>query len=252
MSSDASNSEIGRRGTPGFLTTHWTIVLEAAQPGATSSAEAFAQLYQDYWYPLYAFVRRRGHSVEEAEDITQGFFTRILDKQALAGIQRDGGRFRSFLMAGLVNFLANEWDRTHALKRGGGQPMLSLEIEIEDGETRLVHESADDQTPESLFERNWAFVLLDHVTQRLQDEYAREGKDAFFRDVRVHLQGDRQGPSHAEVAVRHGMTEGGVKVAVHRLRQRYGRLLREEIARTVSSPAEVDEELRYLIEVVGR
>ncbi|HAB15022.1 MAG TPA: sigma-70 family RNA polymerase sigma factor [Verrucomicrobiota bacterium] len=247
MHSDASNAD--RRESPAFLTTHWTVVLEAARPGAEAS-DAFAQLYQDYWYPLYAYVRRRGHTPEEAEDITQGFFARVLEKHSLASIQRDGGKFRSFLLAGLVNFLANEWDRTQAQKRGGGQKTIPLEVE--NGEARYVHEPADQVTPESLFERHWAFTLLEHVTQRLQTECVREGKSAFFNDVRVHLQGDRQGPSHADVATRHGMSEGSVKVAVHRLRQRYGRLLREEIARTVSRPDEVDAELRYLIGVVGR
>jgi len=247
---DAKVPETGHSRASTFLPTHWTVVLEAAQPGAADAIESFGRLYQDYWRPLYAFVRRRGYTVEDAEDITQGFFARILAKQSLEGIQRDGGRFRSFLLAGLVHYLANEWDRARAQKRGGGQKPLPLEIE--DGETRFVHEPADAETPESQFDRHWAFVVLEQVIRRLETECQREGKAAFFQDVRVHLQGDRQGPSHAEIAARHGMSEGSVKVAVHRLRQRYGRLLRDEIARTVSSADEVDEELRYLIEVVGR
>lgn len=239
-----------RRESSAFLTTHWTVVIEAAHPGAAGALEAFSQLYQDYWYPLYAYVRRRGYLSTEAEDITQNFFLRLLQKRSLAGLQREGGRFRSFLLSALGNFLANEWDRARAQKRGGGT--TPIPIEIEDGEVRFARELADQETPESLFEKRWAFTLLEHVMRRLQGECILEGRAAFFDNVRIHLQGERQGPSYAEIASRHGMNEGSVKVAVHRLRQRYGHLLRDEIARTVSSPNEVDEELRYLIRVVGK
>lgn len=243
-------AELEPKEASAFLTTHWTVVLEAARPGGVGGQEAFARLYQDYWYPLYAFVRRRGFAPAEAEDVTQDFFTRLIEKQSLSGLQRRGGRFRSFLLSSLENYLANEWDRAHAQKRGSGQTPLSLNAE--DGEACFIREQTDGETPESLFEKRWVFTLLDHVLQRLQDECLQEGKDKFFDDVRLHLQGDRQGPPYAEVAARHTLSEGAVKVAVHRLRRRYGQLLRDEIARTVSSPGEVDEELRYLIGVVGR
>jgi len=250
MPTAADASKRGSEGAPAFHTTHWTLVLQAALPGSAQSQAAFATLYVDYWYPLYAYVRRRGLAPFEAEDITQSFFIRLLEKQSLAGLQREGGRFRSFLISCLENYLANEWDRNHAQKRGGGQPPLSLNAK--EGETRFAVEDVEQETPESLFEKRWVLTLLEHVLERLRCESAGEGKADFFDEVRLHLQGDRQGPPHADVAARRGMSEGAVKVAVHRLRQRYGQLLREEIARTVSSPAEVDAELRHLIAVVGR
>jgi len=233
-----------------FRTTHWTVVLEAALPDGDGGKAAFAQLYLDYWPPLYAYVRRRGFSPEEAEDITQDFFTRLVSKQSLSGLQRDGGKFRSFLLRAIDNFLANEWDKTQAQKRGGGQRPLSLNVE--EGEACFALDTLDAETPESLFEKRWAFTLLERVTEQLRSEYAEANKRDLFDQLRPHLQGDRSGPAYATVATQCGMSEGAVKVAVHRMRHRYGELLWQEIARTVSSPAEVDEELRYLISVVGR
>ena len=232
-----------------FCTTQWTVVLEAANPRGADGA-AFGGLYLTYWYPLYAYVRRRGFSPMEAEDITQDFFTRLVSKQSLTGLNREGGKFRSFLLRSLDNFLANEWDRRQAQKRGGGQRALSLNVE--DGEARFALDMPSVETPESLFEKRWAFTLLEHVTGQLRSEYATAGKRELFEQLRPHLQGDRSGPSYAMIAAQFNMTEGAVKIAVHRLRHRYGELLRQEIARTVGSPAEVDEELRYLISVVGR
>jgi len=240
----------GHTALAAFQTTHWTQVLEAAHPQASSDNAAFADLYLAYWYPLYAFVRRRGLSPPEAEDIIQDFFTRLVSKQSLSGLQRDGGKFRSFLLRALDNFLANERDRAQAQKRGGGQRPLSLNVE--EGEARFALEAPDAETPESLFEKRWAFTLLEHVTDWLRDEYAGANKRELFDQLRGCLQGDRSGPPYATIAVQCGMTEAAVKVAVHRMRHRYGELLRETITRTVSSPEEVDEELRHLISVVGR
>jgi RNA polymerase sigma-70 factor (ECF subfamily) len=232
-----------------FRTTHWTVILEAADPGDRGAPDAFARLYSDYWYPLYAYVRRRGHSPHEAEDITQDFFLHLLEKPSLAGLQREGGKFRSFLLRSLDNFLVNQWGRARASKRGGGTAPQS--IDASKGETRFALAAQDTATPETLFERQWAFSLLAIVLERLRAECAAAGKDALFEGLRPHLQGERSGPAYAEVASRHGLSEGAVKVAAHRLRQRYGEMLRDEIARTVSAPEEVDEELRHLIAVCG-
>jgi len=223
--------------------------MEAALPDGDGGQEAFAQLYLDYWPPLYAYVRRRGSSPEEAEDITQDFFTRLLQKEALAGLRREGGKFRSFLLGAMANFLADEWDRAQAQKRGSGHKPLS--VDAEDGETRFQALAiAGELTPESVFEKQWAVMLLEHVTEQLRAEEVRSGKGGLFEDLRPHLQSDRAGLPYAEIATRHDTTEGAIKVAVHRLRHRYGQHLREQIARTVSSPAEVDEELRHLINVM--
>lgn len=234
-----------------FATTHWSVVLLAGQEGKVPEArEAFAQVYLDYWYPLYAYVRRRGNSPTDAEDITQDFFVRLLEKKSLQGLAQAGGRFRSFLLRSLDNFLANEWDRRHSQKRGEGQPLLSLNVA--DGEAKYSQALSDHETPETLFERQWVFTLLAKVLDQLRQECDATGKGGLFEDLRLHLQGDRQGPPYAEIAARQGMSEGAVKVTVHRLRQRYVELLREEIARTVSRPEEVDEELRHLIALSAR
>jgi RNA polymerase sigma factor (sigma-70 family) len=250
LSGDTENLVCEPGAKAAFCTTHWTVVLAAARPGADGGQQAFAQLYRDYWSPLYAYVRRRGFAPAEAEDIAQNFFIRLLEKHSLSTLEREGGRFRSFLLSCLENYLANEWDRVHARKRGGGQPLLSLNAE--ETEARFALEKADQQTPESLFEQRWVFTLLEHVMARLRGECIAGGKASFFDEIHLHLQGDHQGPPYADIASRHAMSEGAVKVAVHRLRRRYGQLLRDEIARTVSSPKEVDEELRHLIAVVGR
>jgi RNA polymerase sigma-70 factor (ECF subfamily) len=182
----------GQTALGAFGTTHWTVVLAAATPEVGRSGGAFAELYVAYWPPLYAYSRRRGFSPAEAEDIIQDFFTRLVSKEALSGLQREGGKFRSFLLRALDNFLANEWDRAQAQKRGGGQRPLSLNVE--EGEARFALEAPDAQTPESLFEKRWAFTLLEHVTDQLHDEYAGAGKRELFDQLRGHLPGDRSGP----------------------------------------------------------
>lgn len=232
-----------------FRTTHWTEVLQAASPESAQGREAMGQLYRDYWYPLYAFIRWRGFSPEQAEDIAQDFFTRLIEKQALAGLHREGGKFRSFLLRSLENFLANEWHHRQAQKRGAGRAPISLDAES--GEARYSLEPVDNVTPEVLFERQWVFTLLAHVMEKLREECAGNGKGELFQDLQPHLQGDRSGSPYAELAARRKMSEGAVKVAVHRLRQRYGELLRDEVTRTVSGPGEVEDELRYLISVLG-
>jgi RNA polymerase sigma factor (sigma-70 family) len=230
-----------------FSTTQWTVILEAANPDAAESQAAFAQLYRDYWNPLYYYVRRRGYPPADSEDITQSFFVALIEKRRLSSLEREGGRFRSYLLSCLSNFLANEWDRARSLKRGEGRQLFSINADTDTVEARFVLEQSSGETPETLFEKRWVLTLLGHVMERLRSECAAEGKLGFFKDVHLHLQGDRQGLPYPEIAQRHAMSEGALRVAVHRMRKRYGQLLRAEIARTVSRPEEVDEELRHLI-----
>ncbi|NLY00922.1 MAG: sigma-70 family RNA polymerase sigma factor [Rhodopirellula sp.] len=223
-----------------FATTHWSMVISAGGPRAAEAGRALAVLCENYWFPVYAFVRRAGHSAEDAQDLTQEFFVRLLDKHFLAVADRNKGRFRTFLLTAVKRFLANEYDRLQAKKRGGGQTIVSL-----DGlEARYCQEPADTLTPERIFERQWALTLLDQVLARLQAEMAADGKAALFDALKGHLTGS-QAVSYATTAAGLRMTEGAVKVAAHRLRRRYRELLREEIAQTVASPDEIEEEVRY-------
>jgi RNA polymerase sigma-70 factor (ECF subfamily) len=216
-----------------FHTTHWSVVLAAREQEGTVALDALATLCRAYWYPLYGFVRGRGFSPQDAEDLTQEFFRRFLEKNSLSNVSPAGGKFRSFLLACLKHFLANEWERAHAQRRGGGQ--IPIPLDFGEGETRLLLEPADQVTPEALFEKRWAFTVLEHTMKALQAEYAAKGKAALFEELSGFL------PS-----------VGAVDVAVHRLRQRFGELLREQVANTVASQSEVSEEIRYLMSVLGR
>ncbi len=230
-----------------FTTTHWSVVLEAAHPESPGSVEAFARLYRDYWHPLYAYVRRRGHGPHEAEDLTQDFFVVLIERGRLEGLGQGGGRFRSFLLKSLQNFLANEWDRTSARKRGGGRPLVALDgLE---SESRYLEDPSPVE-PEAAFERSWALAVVGHALRHLEDELRAAGREEVFAQLRPRLQGDRGGRSYAELAGALGMSEGAVKVAVHRLRRRYGELLRAEVARTVGTAADVADELRHLIGII--
>lgn len=233
-----------------FRTTHWSVVLAASRRNAPDAQDALAKLCQSYWYPLYAYVRRRGHDSHEAEDLTQEFFARLLDKNYLEGITREGGRFRSYLLTTLKHFLANEWERARAQKRGGGKALVSLDDQ--DAEARYKFEPADSATPEILFERRWALTVLDQVMVRLRDEYITQGKAVLFEHLQPLLAGDKSLIPYAEVGAALSMSEGAVKVAVHRLRKRYGQLLQDEIAETVAAPEEVEDEIRYLISAASR
>lgn len=229
-----------------FRTTHWTVVLEASRTGAEFSEGAFASLYLTYRNPIYVYLRRRGHSPEEAEDIAHDFFALLLSNESLGGLQREGGRFRSFLLASLQNFLSDRWNRAQALKRGRGQKLLSLDAN--NGEAWLQASAlAEELTPETVFDRHWAMALLEQVGESLRMEETKSGRRELYEDLQPFLRNDRAGLPYMEIAIRHGLSEGAVKVAVHRLRKRYGQRLREEVARTVSSDAEVDAELRHLI-----
>ena len=226
-----------------FATTQWTLVLNAGRSESTSAREALAQLCQSYWYPLYAYARRRGNLPEDAEDLTQGFFTRLLELNSLARVRRDKGKFRSFLLASLNHYLSDEWDRDRAQKRGKGR-IISLDANV--AEERLSREPADALTPEKLFERKWAMTLLESVVQKLQREYDSAGKAALFRALKFGVGGEPADKSYAELSSQLGLSEPTLRVAIHRLRRRYRELLREEIARTVASEAEVDGEIRHL------
>jgi RNA polymerase sigma-70 factor (ECF subfamily) len=232
-----------------FPTTSWTII-SAANRNSSSSADALSKLCATYWLPIYSFVRRRGYSREEAEDLTQEFFARVLQHGSFAEARRERGRFRSFLLASVTHFLANEWDRSTAQKRGGTCPTLSLDFEA--SEERFHHEPFHELTPEALFKRQWALAALDHVLVRLREEFDRKGQSAQFDQLRVFLTGDQDRGSYDEAARALALSAAAVRTAVHRLRRRYTEVIREEIAATVADPGEVDDEIRFLLAALER
>jgi DNA-directed RNA polymerase specialized sigma24 family protein len=232
-----------------FHTTHWSVVLAARERDGTVAQDALASLCLAYWYPLYAFVRARGHTPQDAEDLTQEFFRRFLAHNSLENVSPARGKFRSFLLACLKHFLTNEWGRAHAQRRGGG--VVTIPLEGGGAETRWSLEPKDYSTPDALFEKSWAYALLERTVKTLQAEYAAKGKSETFEDLSGYLPGGRSGESRADLAARRGISVGALDVAVHRLRQRFGALLREQVAQTVSSDSEVDEEIRYLISILG-
>lgn len=232
-----------------FNTTHWSLVLEAGRAPRADADSALAALCQHYWYPLYAYVRRRVHDVSEAQDLTQEFFARLLEKDLLAQAAPDRGRFRSFLLTAMQNFLTNEWHKAQATKRGGGLQVLSLDFAA--GDSRLNLDPGHEWTAEKLFERNWAITLLDHVLSRLREEYTNAGRGPLFDLLRPYIAGNRAEGSLAEIATKLEMTEGAAKVAAHRLRKRYRELLRSELAQTVADPSEIDDEIAWLFNALG-
>jgi RNA polymerase sigma-70 factor (ECF subfamily) len=232
-----------------FATTHWSVVLAAAGSETARAAAALEKLCRIYWYPLYAYVRRQGHEVHEAKDLTQAFFARLLEKDYVGRASRERGRFRSYLLTALNHFLVDDWKRANRQIRGGGRQILSLDEQI--AEERYQHEPVDLMSPEKIYERRWAMTLLDHVLAQLEKEFADLGNAALFTQLQVFLLGDQMAPAYKEVAARLGLTEGAVKAAVYRLRRRYRELLREEIAQTVTTVDEVDGELRHLFAVLS-
>lgn len=223
-------------------------MLAAAEKDTGNADAALERLCRAYWYPLYAHVRRRGYDAQEAPDLTQAFFERFLEKSFLRAVDRNKGRFRTFLLTALDHFLANEWRRGQARKRGGGRALISLDDDTV--EERYRREPAHHETPEKLFERRWALTLLDQAMNRLGGESAASGKTDLFDAVKPLIGGDRIDLPHSHLAARFGLTENAFNLALLRLRRRYGELIREEIAQTVASPGEVDEELRHLVDVV--
>lgn len=227
-----------------FAHTHWSVVLTAGRSDTTQAHVALEKLCRTYWPPIYAFIRRQGNNPHDAQDLTQEFFARLLEKKSLADVDRAKGRFRSFLLASLKHFLANERDKARAQKRGGGQTLIP--IDVQSAETSVGIEPADHVTADKIFERRWALTLLDHVLLRLRDEYASDGKEKLFEQLKVTLTETSRSVPYAEMAARLEMTEGAVKVSVHRLRQRYREVLRAEIAHTVAGSGEVEDEIRNL------
>ena len=232
-----------------FPPTLWSIVLKAGGECSAQSQEALAKLCDAYWYPLYAFVRRQGKSLHDAEDLTQGFFLHLFEKNGLDKVRPEKGRFRSFLLASLKHFLADEWEKSTAQKRGGGVSVVSFEVA--NAEERYRSEPVEQSDPEKLYERRWAITLLDRVLVRLEGEFAAAGRKDRFDQLHIFLSGDRENVTYGEAASRLGMTEGAVKIAVLRLRQRYRELLLTEVANTVASEKEVKEEMRHLFAVLG-
>jgi RNA polymerase sigma factor (sigma-70 family) len=231
-----------------FRTTHWSVVL-AARDDEAAGQQALAQLCRIYWYPLYGFVRRRGYDVHEAQDLTQEFLARLIQRRSLNLVVPEKGRFRSFLLASLKNFLVNEWTRSQRQKRGGGQQLVSLDEEH--AETRYKIEPLDTLTPENIYERTWAATLLEHVLVLLKRECAENGKADIFEELKPLLCGERASATYSEIAAKHGISEGAVKMTVMRLRLRYAALLREQIAHTVKSPEEIEEEIRHLLTIAA-
>lgn len=223
------------------------MVLRAGNRDEPAQAQAaLTQLCQTYWYPLYSFVRHRGYALHDAQDLTQAFFAQLIEKRGLERVDPELGRFRTFLLASMKNFLANDWDKKSARKRGGGQTLLSLEQEL--AESRFQLEPSHDWTPERHFERQWALTLLDQVLAALCADYHADGKEDLFEELKGVLTG--QATAYADMAARLGRSEGAIKVAVHRLRQRYRELIRARIAETVCD-ADVDDELRHLLAALG-
>jgi RNA polymerase sigma factor (sigma-70 family) len=232
-----------------FDTTHWSVVLQAGDETSTEAQAAIENLCRSYWYPLYAYVRRQGHAVEDAQDLTQEFFARLLERKYLKLADRTRGRFRSFLLTSLKHFLINDWKQANRRKRGGGCQFISRDgAELE---SRFLAEPADTRSADKAFERQWALVLLGRVLDQLQAEFVTNGRSMMFEVLKPFLTGEEVEFSYAEAGGRLNMTEGNVKVTVHRLRQRYREFLKKEISKTVNDPASVDEEIGHLIAILS-
>jgi RNA polymerase sigma factor (sigma-70 family) len=233
-----------------LTTTQWPLVIAAAESDHPEGREALAELCRIYWWPVYAFVRHRGHPRDAAEDLTQAFFTRFLEKGYVRQVRRERGRFRSFLFVCLKHFLANEWDRVRARRRGGDQPLFALDFDAEEDAYRP--EPADPTTPEDVYVREWATALLRRTMRRLGEEMIAGGNAERFRRLSGYLTGDDSGSTYREVGRDLALSEAAVKVAVHRMRRRFGELLREEVSRTVETAEEIDAEIQYIFQALGR
>src|SRR2546425_2009222 len=235
-------------GPSDFPTTRWTLVVAAADPQRKEARSALVSLCEGYWYPLYAYLRRRGYPADQAQDLTQDFFMRVLEGRYLDRADAEKGRFRSFLLTSLKFFVADEEDRRRAHKRGGG---VVAPLEFSSGEKRYQREAAHDETPERIFERRWALAVLDRVVEKLRNEFVHHGRPEHFERLKVFLLG-RADTSYAALAREMNTSEGALKVAIHRLRKRYRELFRQEIADTVADPADVESELQHLAAVLTR
>jgi RNA polymerase sigma-70 factor (ECF subfamily) len=231
-----------------FPTTRWSLIFTAGRPPAQKSRQAFAALCEAYWGPAYAYLRHCGCDVDEAQDIVQAFFARLLEKPVLQHAEPGRGRFRALLRVSLKHFLANERSRSRAQKRGAG--LVSSIGDAESVERWCRLEPLDHETPDRVYDRRWAFVVLERAMKRLRAEFARAGKQTLFDALKPHLTSDADGASYRRLAADLGLSEGAVRVAVHRVRRRYNALLRDEIGQTVTTPEEVDDEIRYLRAVI--
>ena len=234
----------------GFATTRWSMVVAAGGLESPAAQDALAALCQAYWPPLYAYARRRGHSREEAQDLAQEFFCRLLEKNYVQRADKARGRFRSFLLTAFKHFMANEWDRARAKKRGGGAYIISYDFAT--AEAHWLQEAADQDTPETSYEKQWALRVLDEALVRLRQAYQDAGKERLLDRLEMCLTGIPPGMSHKELASSLGMSEGATRTAVHRLRKKYQATLRLTVAETLTDPGSVDDELRHLIEVIAR
>src|ERR1039457_5673530 len=232
-----------------FVTTHWSVVLSAREKDSPQSAAALETLCRTYWYPLYAYVRRQGQSPHDAQDLTQGFFARLLQKDYLQAAAREKGKFRTFLLVALKRFLANEWDREHALKRGGFAPVVSIDQEI--AESRFAAEPSHNVQPDMLFDRHWAMTLLERTMVQMDEDYVASARAKLFEYLQSCLAREEPALPYAEIATRLNLTEAAVKMGFRDLRNRYREILRAEIAHTVSSAEEVEEEIRFLFASFG-
>jgi RNA polymerase sigma-70 factor (ECF subfamily) len=247
VTSTTATDVTGQLAGAAFTTTHWSVVLEA-QGESPAAHEALEKLCRTYWRPIFAFLRRQGFPPEEAEDITQGFFAELLERGSLSAVRKEKGRLRSFLLGGLKYFLANEQRRVMAIKRGKGQRLIPLEEFRADD--RIEIEPADPVTAEMIYERRWALTVLERVVSRLKNEYRAAGNAALFDSLKELLPDEPGSPSQAEIAARLGMNENALRQGFYRFRQRYQALLREEIAHTVATPGDIEDELRHLIAVL--
>lgn len=232
-----------------FVTTRWSTILKARDQSAPGSAEALESLCGSYWYPLYAFVRRQGRSPHDAQDLTQAFFARLLQKDYLQSAAREKGRFRTFLIVALKRFLANEWDRARAQKRGGGRTFLSFDNA--EAERRYEAEPSDGSRADRIYERRWALTLLEQALRRLREDYERTNRSGDYENLKPFLAAERGTIPYVQIASELGTSEGAARVLIHRLRKQFRVLFREEIAQTVSDPAEVDDEVRYVVSVLS-
>jgi DNA-directed RNA polymerase specialized sigma24 family protein len=247
VTSTTTSGASGQEGGFAFTTTHWSVVLEA-QGESPAAQEALEKLCRTYWRPIFAFLRRQGLRPDEAEDVTQGFFAELLERGSLDAVRKEKGRLRSFLLGGLKYFLANEQRRVMAIKRGKGQRLIPLdELRADD---RIEMEPADPMTAEMIYERRWALTVLERVLNRLKDEYHAADNAALFDSLKELLPDEPGSPSQADIATRLGMTENAIRQAFYRFRQRYQGILREEIANTVATPGDIEDELRHLIAVL--
>jgi len=248
--SDSSHHNSARSGGGRFATTHWSVVRAAGKSSSAQQRKALEELCESYWFPLYAFLRRRGCDTHQAEDLTQAFFRHVLEKKDLGTADPQYGRFRSFLLVRLKGFLSDQRDRANAQKRGGGKKIISLSVQTAEGQYSL--EPADRLSPEMLFEKSWALTVLERTVDRLEVEMAGANKQQLFEHLKVYLTTDKDAAPYEDMAKELDMTAAAVRVAVHRLRRRYRRLLRDEISQTVGDEDQIDEEMACLFAALAR